>query len=202
MRIVVNTALRILFYFLSHIYQAILFPIFYRSVLHCSCMFGKRKWKEWEMTFCVSCHLASGLIKIKRGDIWINSRSSHSQGIFFGQGLDVISVNRHLPTVRRCYTYRKKKLFSFLASFFSTPVGNAEKWWAVTFLSEAFWFYLNLKLSWLWESGTIELGLDLVGGREFKPLDSTWTLPKVAHFSCQATKSTQELSLKFHIRRW
>lgn len=69
----------------------------------------------------------------------------------------------------------------------------------VKFLGEAFWFYLNLKLSWLWESGTTELELDLLGVVSSSLLI---LLPKAEHFSYQATKSTQGLSLQFHSRRW
>lgn len=64
------------------------------------------------------------------GDTWMNIRSSHSQATFW-QRLNVIPVSSHPPPasniVKHCYKCGKKKLFSFLASFFSTLVGHTWK---------------------------------------------------------------------------
>lgn len=133
-----------------------------------------------------------------RGDTWINTRFSPSQAIFC-QGWDMIPVSSHpLPAVRHCYKYRKKKLF--LCFLFFSPsweclkvVGRHISEWGILILFELETF-MTLRVR------DYGIGARSCEGSESKPLDSTWTLPKVAHFSYQATKAPRGFLCSFIAR--
>lgn len=68
--------------------------------------------------------------------------------------------------------------------------GNVCKWWVHFWDIVAFFFFGTWKLVTLRGRG-YWVGIGPFWGNDSWPLASTWTLNKVAHFSCQATKSTQ-----------
>ena len=92
---------------------------------------------------------------------------------------------------RRNYFLSLLPFFQPLLDIFKSHIPG----WGVLILSELETF-MTLRVR------DYRIGTGSSWGGEFKPLDFTWTLPKAEHFSYQATKSTQGLSLQFHSRRW
>ena len=97
----------------------------------------------------------------------MNMICSHSHAVFFFFYFFLpvivhVSISSRPPPYKHCYRYRRKKLFSFFASFFFPHllglkvVGSGISQWGILILSD-------LETSWLWELGSTELWLDHVG---------------------------------------